>query len=134
EIGPLVDRPDQVDEESGVVRKVRVHLEQPVVLTFESPGKTSQVGAAQAFLLCPVEYVDAWVQSREVRRQPTGAVRRVVVHDQDFETRVLLQDPRYDLGQVLALVIGGQNHQQALSHWRRLASGSVGRATAGRPR
>ncbi len=106
--------------------EVGVGLEDEVVAALERPGEPRQIGPSQARLLFTVEHVDPRIGGRELVRQLAGAVRGAVVHHQDLQAGVLGQDLGDDPGKVLALVVGRENHQEAVSHRRRDASGGAG--------
>ena len=99
-----------------VVREIRVHLEHEAVVVFQRPGEAGEVGASQAVLRLPMQDVHARIAGGEFVGHRTGAVRRSVVDDEDVERRVLRQDRRNDLRQVLALVVRRYNDQRPFRH------------------
>jgi hypothetical protein len=51
-----------------------------------------------------VEYVDALGFLTEILRQCSGAIRRVVIHDQHIDSPIFFENPRDDTGNVVGLV------------------------------
>ena len=66
----------------------------------------------------PVQHVHPRRGGRQLVGQLAGAIGRVVVHHQDFEPRILLEDGRHDEREVDPLVVGRHDDQQTLSHER----------------
>jgi hypothetical protein len=65
------------------VREVGVHLEDQVGPVGERHVEAGEVGAPESLLVRPVEHADALDLPGQAIGDLTGAVGRVVVHDQD---------------------------------------------------
>ena len=108
--------PHELTQKPGIVRKVRIHLENQIVTTIERPPETRQIGLPQSRLSGTVEDMDAGRGRRELVRQLTGTVRRVIVHDQNFKARILTENGRHDEREIDPLVIGRDDDEKTLSH------------------
>ena len=60
--------------------------------------------------------MDAWRGCRKLVSQLTGAVRRVIVDDQHFNSRILTENGRDDEREIDPLVIGWDDDEKAFSH------------------
>ena len=107
---------DEVAQEPGVVGEIGIHLEDEIVGPLQRPAKPRQVGLPQPVLGRPVQHVNPRSGGRELVGQLAGAVGGIVVHHQDLDPRVLLQNGRHDEREVDALVIGGNDDEDPLSH------------------
>src|SRR5439155_6443646 len=70
---------EQSGQRGGVVREIRVHLDDAAVPAGERFGETGQVGAAEAFFSFPVEDVQARLPRGQLVGERAGAVGGVVV-------------------------------------------------------
>ena len=109
-----VEHPPQV---LGSVRPVGVHLDERVVALLERPGEPVEVGRAQTLLAGAVEDVDLVVGLGQLVGELAGAVGRVVVEDADVDLGDGTPDPLEDRREVLALVVGRDEHDNAVERW-----------------
>ena len=93
--------------------EVGVHLEDVVVALREGILEAGEVGGAEPQLARTVQDVDpAGARALQLVGDLPGPIRRVVVDDQHGE--IALGENRADqVGQILALVVGGNNDQGA---------------------
>ena len=90
--------------------EVGVHLEDEVGPLLEGPGEARGVGPAEPLLALPVEDRHAAGVGRgEGVGDLPGAVGGAVVHDEDPELPRLVEDARGDEGEVLPLLVGGED-------------------------
>ena len=87
------------------MRAVRVHLHDHAVTALEGPAEPGDVCLAQARLLRPVHDLDVRIGLGQLVRDVAGAVRAVVVHDQQVGLGQRGPDPAGDRFQVLPLVV-----------------------------
>src|SRR5206468_6983568 len=100
-----VQRGDQAGQVLGLVRAVRVHLDDHVVTALERPAEPRDVGLAQARLVGPVHDLYVRIGLGQLVGQVPGPVRAVVVHDQQVRRRQRRSYPARDGLQVLPLVV-----------------------------
>ena len=93
--------------------EVRIHLEHVGVGSLEGPLEARDVGAAQPPLPFPVQDVDVVVGAGPLGGDLTGPVGGVVIDDQDVRHRERLAGGVQDAGEVLQLVVGGDDDQRA---------------------
>ena len=62
-----------------------------------------------------MQHVHTRVGRRQLIGELTRAIGRVVVNDQDVESRILGKDQRNDAGDILALVIRRDDHEGAFA-------------------
>jgi hypothetical protein len=117
------------------VREVRVHLEQVLVAGAQPVAKSLEVSGAEPELAGAVHHRDARVASRQLVEDAAGAVRRVVVHEQDVGVGQHFEDRRGDRADVVALVVRGDDDQRLVArHFgplSRSGSGLPGRWSIG---
>jgi len=87
EVGTVVDRREQQAEVFRIVRQVRVHLDDDGEAGIECPCKSIAVGAAEAELARPVQYVHAVVSGCQSIREISCSIGAGVVDDQDIGWR-----------------------------------------------
>ena len=58
-----------------------------------------------------MQHVKARLRGGHDARELAGAIRRRVIHDQYFETRVLSQHRRDQPWEVLSLIVGGDDYE-----------------------
>ncbi|EGJ78712.1 putative glycosyl transferase [Streptomyces sp. Tu6071] len=104
----------------GLVRAVRVHLDEDVEAVVEAPGETGEVGGAEPFLALAVQHLDVVVLGGESVGERARAVRAVVVRDEDVRRGHRLARPADDRPDVLRLVVRRDDHQ-CLAQWRALS-------------
>ena len=88
-------------------RPVGVHLEDDRGVARERDLEPVEVRRPDR-LARPVADADPWIVGGEPVRELAGPVRRGIVHDEQRAARQRFQDRRGDAGQVLDLVVGGQ--------------------------
>src|SRR3954470_3734225 len=109
--------------------KIRVHLEDQVVVLLERPAKSSNVCSAEAHLTRPLEDVQPRLMLHDTFDEISGTVRRFVVDDENLESRVLLEDRSNQARDVLALVERRNYDEGSFSHPAKL-TGALGRSQA----
>jgi hypothetical protein len=95
------------------VRAVRVHLDHGLVPVLARPAEPGHVGGAQALLAGPVQDVHGRVGGGEPVGDLAGAVRAVVVGDEDVHLGYRPPQPIDDDLDVVGLVVGGNHHENA---------------------
>ena len=106
---------------AGIVREVGVHLEDVLVIALERPAEAGDVGGAQAHLPAPAGGGErASSAAMMLVDDLPRPVRRAVVDDQHVERRILREDRRNQAGNVVAFVVGRDDHEGAI---RQLVSG-----------
>ena len=125
QIRAAVDGVEQSVQLLGRVAAVGVHLDQHRVLATQAPGKPGQIRRAQSVLACAVHHVHpVRVGQRQLVGELAGAVGAAVVDDQNVHVGARSVHPADDQRQVLPLVVGGDDHQGALTRafcWPRAA-------------
>ncbi len=91
------------------MRAVRVHLHHHAVAALERPVEPGDVRLAQAGLLRPVHDLHVRVGLGQLVRDVTGAIRAVVVDDQQVGRRERRPDPARDGLKVLPLDVRRHN-------------------------
>ena len=97
--------------------EIGIHLEHEVEAMLERPAEAGNVGPPQPLLGSPVQAVNPRLPGSHLIGQLAGAIGRGVVHHQDLDPRILEQDRRNDLGQILRLVVGRDDDEDTLRHW-----------------
>ena len=92
-----------------IVGEVGVHLKDVIVPALQRPFEPGDVGGSETELSLAMHRMDARVGAGRLVGHDTGTVRRVVVHDQDFDPIVLRQHLRHELRQGRRLVVGGND-------------------------
>ena len=84
-----------------------------------------EIGAAEALLVRPMPDPDPWVGGGQRVGQPSGAIGRLVVDDEQRRVRQRREDGGRDRLDVLGLVVGRQDDPDALARrgWRDGGSG-----------
>ena len=97
------------------MRKVGVHLEDVFVVALQRPAESRQVRRAQPHLLRAMQRMHAIVACRDLVDDGAGAVRRAVIDHQHRESRILREHGIDDPGDVLALVVRGDDDQSTFA-------------------
>ena len=121
---------EQLRQFLGRVRAVGVHLDHGVVPVLGRPAEPGHVRRAEALLAGPVQHVHRRVVGGELVGAPAGAVRAVVVGDEDLDRRDGRADAPDDHVEVVDLVVRRDDHKHAAD--ARIAAGTLGRR--GNPR
>ena len=108
-----VEKPVQFLRRVGAVG---IHLHQHLVVALQAPVEAGAVGGQQAVLAGAVQHVDLVVGGGELVGLRAGAVRRVVVHDEDVHGILRSQHALDDKREVLHLVVGRNDHQSLVGH------------------
>ena len=103
------DRGDQRREHRGVVAEVGVHLDDDAGAAIERRAEPVEVRPPETLLGLPVENADARVGLGQLVGQAAGAVRRVVVDDEQRRARQGAEDRVGDRADVFGFVIGGED-------------------------
>ncbi|EAU64893.1 hypothetical protein STIAU_5457 [Stigmatella aurantiaca DW4/3-1] len=109
-----------------IVAEVRVHLDDVGVARIERPAEGGQIGAAKPLLLLPVKHPDARLLGRQRVGDLPGAIRRVVIDDEDVHPGLGLEHRTGDGLDVLRFVVGGDADQRSVH-------GAAGHSRAGVP-
>ena len=97
--------------------EIRVHRDEPPIPVRETHPEPLAVRAPDAAPPPPPEHVDVSEPGTEDGHQVGGAVGRGVVHDEHVGPRDVRPDALAELGEVLALVEGGDDDESvALAH------------------
>src|SRR4051794_12151416 len=128
----------QVRQLFGRVRAIGIHLHEDVVAVAAAPPEPGDVGRAQPLLGGPAEHVHAWVDGRQRLGELAGPVRGAVVDDQGMGTGDTRVQAHEDPLEVLPLVVGRHDHQDAVAHapslpHRRSSRGPAAASTAPAP-
>jgi len=94
----------------GLVRSVGVHLDKDVIALVERRREPGEVGRAQPFLALSMKDPDVVILGRQLIRDGAGAVRGAVVQNKDVGLGHSLAQPRHDQWEVLAFVVGRDQH------------------------
>lgn len=77
---------DQIRHRLGIVGEVGVHLANGIVAMFERPGKSCDIGAAEAFFALPVHDKNASVENGcEMVGNLPCPIRRIIVYNEKVE-------------------------------------------------
>ena len=106
---PVDDRRDERREHRGVVAEVGVHLDDDAGTAIERGAEPVEVRPPETLLGLAVEDADARVGLGQLVGQAAGAVRRVVVDDEQRRARQGAEDRFGDRADVLGFVIGGED-------------------------
>ena len=148
--GPVADRaarhPARSDHEVGgrqrreqrgqlgrIVRSVGVHLHERAVAAIQRPAEAGQVGGAEPGLLRPVQHLNVLVGQRELVRQVAGAVRAVVVDDQQIRVGHGRPNSGHDVFEVLPLVVRRDHHGDRADRSPLRAAGRISRSPSNLP-
>ncbi len=129
----ILGKLEELRQMPWIVGEIGVHLEGQVVAVIDRPMEPGNVRGPEAQLAGPMDDVDPRVRGRQLVGERAGPVRGAVVDDEHLEPRVLRQDLRDDGGQIVALVVGRDDDQCALSH-RPSARAGPGSPPPGAPR
>ena len=112
---------DEARDVGGIVGEVRVHLEHELGPGAKRPPEPGEVRGADPLLLAPVQHLDVLALDGEPIGELTGAVRGVVVDDEEPVIgrggRERARRRLDDRLEVLHLVVGGQ-HEPGPGHGR----------------
>ena len=97
----------------GIVGEVDVHRHDDVVALVEGDGEALAVGAAETLLARPAQQLDLTVVGRHLLDQGGGAVRAVVVDDEDVGVGDGRAHGPQERGHVLPLVVRRQDDDRA---------------------
>jgi len=89
--------------------EIRVHLEYQVVFSLESPSKAGQIRCPESELLFAMNDVHAGIGGGDRIDDRASPIRRTIIHDQDFQRRVLRKNRGNYPRDVEALVVGWNN-------------------------
>src|ERR1019366_7126372 len=92
-----------------LVGAIGIHLHDRAVPVLNGPAEPGDIGRAEPVFPGPVQHVDAGVLRRELVSEFPGAVRAVVIHDQQVSIRHRAANPADDGFQALPLVVGGDD-------------------------
>jgi hypothetical protein len=109
-VGAGVDELQQLGEDGGVVGEVDVHRHHHVVVLVQGLSEAGAIGAAEALLARAAEQLDLAELGRSGLDDLTGAVRAVVVHDEDVGVPHGAAHRAQQAGDVLLLVVGRHHH------------------------
>src|SRR6476660_7881045 len=96
------------------MREVSIHLEYQGVVASQSPLESRNVGRAESELASAMNDVHAWIGGRHSVNDSSRSVRRPVVYNKYLERRILRQHRRNDVGDIVVLVVRGDDHQRFL--------------------
>ena len=65
------------------MRSISIHLDDDVVSMLERPGEACEICSTQAFLAKSVHHLDVVIGRCDLVSQLAGAVRRIVISNQD---------------------------------------------------
>src|SRR5262249_18146931 len=99
-----------------VVREVRVHLDERLVVALDGPAIARDVRGPKTHLGRAMHDVNALVATGDRIDDATGAVRRIVVHDEHVRRGERAMDLREELLDVLGFVVGRNDDQARWAH------------------
>jgi hypothetical protein len=99
---------------AGVVAEIGIHRDRDVIALVQGEAQSGEDGGPQAQLAGPMEHEDARISPRQLVGQVAGAVGRIVVDDKDIGRGDRLLDAAQQGFEVVALLVGGDSHQDAL--------------------
>ncbi len=78
--------------------KISVHLEEELIISLQAPTKSLYIGSPEPLFSESVNHMHAIGFSAQPVRKVAGAVGGIIVHHQNVDARVLLENPRDDAG------------------------------------
>ena len=93
------------------VGAIRIHFTQNLVILLQTPLKASDISAQQAALALAVQHVKVGVLRCQLVGCLAGAIRGVIVNDEDVNLRRGFTHAAGNQRQVLNLIVGGDNDQ-----------------------
>src|SRR5262245_47259377 len=111
-VGPRLDRLEDLRNVARIMREIRVHLESHVVAALERKTKTLDVRGAEPELRRAMQHMNAPVTRRYRIRELSCPVRRCVVHDEHIRARYDVEDRAEERSEVVALVVCGRDDER----------------------
>ncbi len=97
----------------GLVAPIRVHLDEKIVSARQAPLKPLHIGASEA----QFSWTGLQVQPRpvailfQVQDRPARVIGTAVIHHENVKTAVCVHDLRYQLAEIVALVVRRDDDQ-----------------------
>ena len=91
--------------------KVRIHLENTLIVPFQGPLETCHIRRAQTHLALTANQVHPGVLFRFRLYQISRTIGGTVIHHQNFKAGILFQDSRHNKRDIFLLVIGRDDDQ-----------------------
>ena len=85
---------------------VGIHLDEDVVAVVQTPVEPGKVSGTEAFLALAMHDENVIVCRRQTVRDLTGAVRRIVIGDENIDLRISAAGARDNSLDILRLVVG----------------------------